>query len=263
MTEGGEVLGIGGREGVGVGFVDGVDAALVGHLDVIVTEDEGADGGIESEGEDAVAGGVDEDGGGAVENVTGSDLLVAGLEDGVDDGAGRAAEDGEDGADVDVDVDVGGAVEGVEDDDVFASGRGAVEDERLFVFFGDEGGDGVAQAEAVEESLVSVDVELLLGFAVDVGFAGGTDNVVAQAGAADFGFDHFGGEGEAGEKPGEAAAGFGVAAALLKHDVLLDGDDHACLDCTPGESVGRLGKTITSAPEHAKEDTAALLNHSL
>ncbi len=61
---------------------------------------------------------------------------------------------------------------------------------------------------------------------MDVGFAGGADDVVCEAEAADFGLDHFGGKGEAGEKPREAAAGFGVAAALLKHDVLLDGDDH-------------------------------------
>ena len=71
---------------------------------------------------------------------------------------------------------------------------------------------------------------------MDVGFAGGAESVVDTS-AADFGFDHFGGEGEAGQKPGETAARFGMAAALFEHDVLLNGDDHiqAKEKCTAGE----------------------------
>ncbi len=251
------------REAIGVGFVNGVDFALGGHAHAVVTEDEGADGGVESEAVDAVAGGVDKNSGRAVNDVAGGDLLGSGLKDGGADviaDVGGFAKDGEDGADIDVDVDVGGAVEGVEDDDVFAGGGGAVEDEGLFVFFGDEGGDAVTKAEAVEEGLVGVDVEFLLGFAVDVGFASRANDVVAEAGAADFGLDHFSGEGEAREEPGEAAAGFGVAAALLKHDVLLDGDDHVFGLYNGGGECRAIGENIASAPPSETGDTATTLD---
>jgi hypothetical protein len=77
------------------------------------------------------------------------------------------AEDGEDGSDADVDVDVGRAVEGVEDDDVL-TGFGAIDGDGLFIFFADEHGDAFAAAEAMEERLVGKDIELLLGFALDV-----------------------------------------------------------------------------------------------
>ena len=44
-------------------------------LMLLVGEDEGADGGVEREAVDAVAGGVDEHGGRAVDDVAGGDLL--------------------------------------------------------------------------------------------------------------------------------------------------------------------------------------------
>ena len=108
--------------------------------------------------------------------------------------------DGEDGADVDVDVDVGGAVERVEDDDVAAGFGVGVDDDGLFVLFADERGDGVTAAEDVKKHFVGVDVELLLDFALDVDGALGAERV-AEAAEADFGFDHFCGEGEAAEQP--------------------------------------------------------------
>ena len=96
---------------------------MLGHLHVFLGEDEGADGVIEGEGVDAAAGGVDEDGGGTIDDVAGGDLTESGLEDGLVKGAElcrETPENAEDGADVDVDVDVGRSVEGVEDDDVLA-----------------------------------------------------------------------------------------------------------------------------------------------
>ena len=82
----------------------------------------------------------------------------------------------------------------------------------------------VAAAEEVEERFVGVDVELLLDFALDVDGALGAERV-AEAAEADFGFDHFCGEGEAAEQPGEGAAGFSEV-LLLVADVLLHGGDH-------------------------------------
>ncbi len=113
-----------------------------------MTKDEGTNGGVEGEAEDAVAGGVNKNGGWPVNDIASRHLFRAGLED---SGANVVADtwglakDGEDSANVDVHVDVGGAIEGVEDDNVFAGGRGTVEDKGFLIFFGDEGGDAIAK----------------------------------------------------------------------------------------------------------------------
>ena len=78
----------------------------------------------------------------------------------------------------------------------------------------------------MRDRAVGVDVELLLGLALDVGFAGGTDDV-HESGAADFGLDHFRGKGHAGEQRGKAAARGREGVFLLLEDVLLNCDKHA------------------------------------
>ena len=77
----------------------------------------------------------------------------------------------------------------------------------------------------MQQRLVGVDVELLLHFALHVGFAGGAEHV-EQPGAADAGLNHLGRQRDAGEQPGKCAARVGADGLLLLHDVLLDGDDH-------------------------------------
>ena len=157
-----------------------------------------------------LAGGVDEYRGGAVDDVAGGNLAGAGLEDGGDHVAfcdGEAAVDAEDGTDVDVDVYVGGTVQGVEDDDVLALLDGAIEEDGAFVFLADEGSDGAAGAERVNDGLVGEDVQLLLLLALNVFCAEGSVGL-AEAGGADFGFDALGGEGEAAHEPGEGDALF-------------------------------------------------------
>src|SRR6185437_4643823 len=213
------------RPGGLVGFVGGVVGALFGHLHLVVGENEGADGGVEREAVNAVAGGVDEHGRRTVDDVAGGNLFGAGQQDGFLEWlAGNALVDGEDGADVDVDVDVGGAVERVEDDDVSARLRVGVDDDGLFVFFADKCGHAVAATEDVEENFVGVDVELLLDLALHVDGANGTESVT-EAAPTDFGFDHLGGQRDAAEQPAEGAAGLGKV-LLLAPDVLLHGRDH-------------------------------------
>ena len=138
---------------------------------------------------------------------------------------GQAAQHAEDGADVDVDVDVGRAVERIEDDDVLAGLDRAVEGDRLLVLFADQRGDGVAQAQAVEQGLVGVDVELLLLLALHVGLADGAEHV-AEAGGANLGLDHFGGQRNAAQQPAEPAAGLADLLLLLQ-DVLLHSCNHS------------------------------------
>ena len=139
----------------------------------------------------------------------------------------QPAQHAEDGADVDVDVDVGRAVERIEDDDVPARLDRAVEGDRLFVLFADQRGDGVAQAEAVQQRLVGVDVELLLLLALHVGLAEGAEHV-AQARRANLRFDHLGRQRNAAEQPTEAAAGLADLLLLLQ-DVLLHRRNHSFL----------------------------------
>ena len=132
-----------------------------------MAEHVGADRGIEREAVHAVAGGVDHDRRRAVDHVAGGELLRAAV-------AGRRrwdrriaasvrhGEDREDRADADVDVDVRGAVERIEHDDVLAAAGAAIEGDRLFVLFGGDHADVFADAQAVHQRFVGVDVELLL-----------------------------------------------------------------------------------------------------
>src|SRR5579883_238091 len=210
---------------IGVGFVDGVDVASLGHAHVLMAQDVGADGGIEREAEDSAAGAVHKNRRRPVDHVSGGDLLDTRLKDGrFGSHFGRTAVDGKDGTDVDVDVDVGRAIERVENDGVFAGALLAIEGDRLLVFFRDERGDGIAQPEAMQQRIVGINIKLLLLLTLYVDFADIAEDI-EQARAADFGLGHFGGEGESGEQPGESSAGMREA-LLFVQDMLLDGSNH-------------------------------------
>lgn len=56
-------------KGVRLAFVYGVVGSLLRHAEIVVAEDVGADGGVECEAEGSAAGGVNEDGGRAINNV--------------------------------------------------------------------------------------------------------------------------------------------------------------------------------------------------
>src|SRR5439155_13759562 len=98
---------------------------MLRHGDPIVAQQVRADRRLQRKTEDAVAGGVDQHGRGAVNHVTSSQLAPAGLKHveqwiAATGGVRFASEDGKDGADADIDVDVTRAVEGIEDDNVLA-----------------------------------------------------------------------------------------------------------------------------------------------
>ena len=92
--------------------------------------------------------------------------------------------------------------------------------ERMFVLFAGQDADALKYAERVEQDFVGIDVELLLHLALHVDLAVRTQNV-GQAGAADFGLNHFGGQRDAGLNERKLAAGTGKA-LLIEQDVLLE-----------------------------------------
>ncbi len=96
----------------------------------------------------------------------------------------------------------------------------------------------------MQQRLIGVNVELLLNFALHVGFAGGAERV-EQAGAANAGLNHFRGQRDAGKEPGKSSARAGADGLLLLHDVLLYGDDHGSTKTISDNSAGgkRYGKS--------------------
>ena len=66
---------------VAVGFVHRIVLPLLGHGHVLMAQDIGSDGGIQSETVHPVTGAVDQYGGGSVDHVTCGNLLASGLQD--------------------------------------------------------------------------------------------------------------------------------------------------------------------------------------
>ena len=140
-------------------------------------EEKFAETGLVGECGYAVAGGVDEHGAGAVEDVASGYLGAGGAA-----GATDASVDAENGADADVYIDIAGAVvEGGEGDYVFAVVVAGLDD--FLLFFGEDGAALATVGKGTDEADVGFYIEALLGFALDVGGVGGADNAAVEAGA--------------------------------------------------------------------------------
>ena len=198
-------------------FVDGVHRAVVRDADVFVREAEDAERRVVGEAIDAVAGGVNEHGGGAIDDVARRHLAVARLEkifqcyrraDGRD-----AAVDGENCADGDVHINIGRTIERVGEDDVLGVAvLLALEGDEILFFFGGEPGDVVARHECRLHLLVRENVQLLLRLALHVFRTGFAENVIDQPGAVDVAVQHLGGETDGGENPAQFALACGYSA---------------------------------------------------
>src|SRR5690348_10526174 len=135
-----------------------------------------------------------------------------------------AAENRKDRSDVYIDVDVRRAVERIEHNGVFAAFRFPVERDGLLVLFRDKDRDAIAQAEAMHERLVRIDIQLLLRFALDI-HAAGLAQRIHEPGPANTRFGHFGRQCDAGKQPGKGSTG-AADALLFSKNVVLNGGDH-------------------------------------
>ena len=227
--------------GVVVALVDRVDVAAVRRGDAGVREQELADGRVEREAVDAVAGRVDEDRGRAVDDIARRNLLAAALERALDGHLPHVvvgdAVDREDGPDGDVDVDVGRAVERVEQDHVLA--LAVVEEQRdgLGVLLRADQADLPASAEGAHEGLVGEHVELLLLLVLDVDLAGLAEQV-HEPGLADVSLDHLRSDGHIAQQTRELALRPGRLRLALD-DELLQGDKRAAT-CREGGPSGAI-----------------------
>ena len=152
---------------------------------------------------------------------------------------GLAAQDRKDRADADVHVDVARAVERIEDDDVLAVLAVALDDDRLLVLLRSHDRHVAAVAQAVQQRLVGEHVELLHRLALHVLLAGRAEDV-DQPGPADLRGDDLGGQRDAGQQPGELAAGLRMIAAAAPPGCAAEPSAGA------GESMGAI--PLTSRP---------------
>mmetsp|Transcript_4906 Transcript_4906/g.13697 ORF Transcript_4906/g.13697 Transcript_4906/m.13697 type:complete len:401 (+) Transcript_4906:60-1262(+) len=208
-----------------VALVEGVNLAGLRHLDVAVREHELADGRVEGETVYALADGENEDDGGGVHAVPGTQEAGPGLAGADDalvhdslwvvhilDGARIIGiVDPEDGAGGDGSIDIGGAVEGVEDHDVVAGvgllhGHGGV----LLLGGNDSGAAGALQAGA--ENVVGDHVQLLLVLALHVDLASQAGHV-GEAGTLHQAGNLLAGQSDGGQHNGQL--GVNVALGLL------------------------------------------------
>ena len=130
----------------------------------------------------------------------------------------------EDSSDVDINIDVRRAIQRIEHDDVFAGFNGAVESHRLFILFAHQRSHGIAQAEAVQQSLVGVHVELLLLLALNIRLAHCTE-YITQPSRANLRLDHLGSKSNSAEQPAESSSRLADLLLLLQ-DVLLHCRNH-------------------------------------
>src|SRR5690606_23536473 len=214
-----------GRPAGVVPLVDRVGVAAGRDLDVLVAEQELADGGIEGEPVDSVAGRVDQHVGGAVDHVAGGDDVAPGLE-AVLELAGTVARalpavDREDRADGGVDVDVAGAVERIELQDVFALRVLRRDGDGLLDLLAPHDADVAARLDAVDEGAVGEVVELLDRLALHVDLAGEAEDV-REPRLAHPARDDLGGQGDLLKEPGEITRRAGRAAEPIE-DVSLEG----------------------------------------
>src|SRR5580658_7340755 len=217
-----------------------------------MTQDKGSNRRIEREPEDPAASGVNEDSRGTVEDVAGCKLTTPRLQDGFDAGWRRvalASIDGENCADVHVHIDVGRSIKRVEDDDVFPRVRLPAESDRLVVLFRNQCRDRLADAKAVQQRFIRIDVKLLLGLALDIGLPGGPQDIT-QARATDLGFNHFRGKGNSRKKPGEVPRSVRNFTLLLQY-VLLKGRNHRMLSPCMYLEVAKVLDGPTRAPRFA------------
>jgi hypothetical protein len=225
-TQAAQVGSVGFWKAIGIGFVDRVCIALDWHFHIGEGEYEGADFGLQREAVDTLSGCVNKDSGGSVNDVACGYLFPACLKNGgVPVRPLGTAQDGEDRTNADVYVDVGRAVERIEDNDVLPA-LGAVDGDRLFVFFRDQEGDAFTRAQTMQDGLVGVDIKFLLSFALHIGGASGAENV-HQSSSADLGLDHFSGQRHAGEQRGKVAASSRELIFLLLQNMLLNSHKHA------------------------------------
>ena len=144
-----------------------------------------ADAGVERIAVHPGAGGIHEQRAGAVQRITGGDLMAAALQQVRQGGVGaQGAVDGEDGANGNARVDVGGAVQGVEQHDVRAARLVRGEKQGVFGLLGGQGANVAAGPQGVDQHVMGQHVELAHRFALHVVLAGETENV-DQPGAVD------------------------------------------------------------------------------
>ena len=199
-------------------FVGRVVFAALRRHDVLVREQELADGGVVGEAVHAVAGRVDHHHRRAVNDVSGSHLLGAILEAVFEARFGRVvaleAIDREDGADADVDVDVRGAVERVEEQHVVAGVVFGRHDDAV-VLLGAHQGEATVLANGADDLFVGEQVELLDLLALHVGRSGQAEDV-HQPRPHDFAPDEFGREGDIVQQIGHFVVDFGIEFLLLE-----------------------------------------------
>ena len=172
------------------------------------------------------AGGIDQHGAGAVDDVTSADLLATATEE-VAEGyvvGAFLAVDGEDGADGDVHVYIGRAVNRIEDEDVVAARVSFRDGVNVVHLFGSHAGQATSMVGGVDDERIGELVEFLHLFAVDVGAAGdahylGETSLVHVAG------DDFGGNAQVGEQAGEFASGLGVLPFFFNDETSEGGAD--------------------------------------
>ena len=141
-----------------------------------------------------------------------------------------------------VDVDVGRAVKRVEDHRI-TGGRWVMRDhDRVVVLLRSQDPDALPEAQAVEQDLVGVDVELLLGLALDIDDTLAAQDV-GQPRAAHLGLDHLGRQGDPREQPGELARGAWESLLLLQ-DMLLKRDDRLLRQGPPAIGPDRRVETL-------------------
>src|SRR5690606_14541267 len=163
-----------------VAFVDGVGVALLREAHTFLAQAEHTQRRIVGESVYTATGGVDQHGGGAVNNVTGGNLLATRLQEILfgDPRTHRrnATVNRENGSNRDVNVDVGGAVERVHQNNVFCVFTPFENDNLIFFFRGDTRND-VARAQCCFQFFIREQVKFLLNLALNVLGTAGTQDI--------------------------------------------------------------------------------------
>lgn len=253
----GKVVAIQPRETIGVGFIHRVVLSLIRHANIVVAENIRADRRIQRESEDSLPRRVNQNRGRPVNDIPGGNLLHARLQHrrhGILLHL-QSPEDRKDRPHADVDVDVRRPVQRIEHDQVLAGIGRPVECHRLFVLLRNQHGHRVAQPETMQQRLVGVNVEFLLGLALNVGLAHRPQDV-QQSGLPHFGLNHLGSECDAREQHGEGPAGPREVSLLLPDDVLLHRDNHcanvpqASAGFLPPPLLKKLSQQLTALEPH-------------
>ena len=136
---------------------------MLRHFRVYVAQYVGAYRRIKSKAIDTSSGCVYQNRGRAIEDIPSCHLSAAGLQDGLESiflgfvGAPKYREDR-----AYVDIDIRGAVQRVKDNHVLGCFWRTIEDDWFFVFFRHKSYDTVAHAETMKQSVVRIDIKLLL-----------------------------------------------------------------------------------------------------